>query len=157
MEALTNLLQQRLPSCFSKREMRKFLSRQVSPASHSKHSMFILQNKRKMKNAQRRFVFFLFGGSLAGIVVLPRFDSSAVFPVVDVSLQYAKDREERKIALTLCLVYCTIKEWNSLIRQQEKVTKVNQNEGEFYSFGITTYPQSLCHFFFHLTAHMTAY
>ena len=46
MEALTNLLQQRLPSCFSKREMRKFLSRQVSPASHSKHSMFILQNKR---------------------------------------------------------------------------------------------------------------
>lgn len=41
MEALTNLLTQRLPSCFSKPEKRKFLSWQVSPVS-----LFILQNKR---------------------------------------------------------------------------------------------------------------
>ena len=39
MEALTNLLTQRLPSCFSKHEKKKFLSWQVSPGS-----LFILQN-----------------------------------------------------------------------------------------------------------------
>ena len=60
----------------------------------------------------------------------------------------AKDREERKIALAIFLAYCTIKEWYYLIRQQEKVPEVNQNEGELYSFGITTYPQRLSHFFF---------
>ena len=91
MEALTNLLTQRLPSCFSKREKKKFLSWQVSPGS-----LFILQNKRFLlkkkktrqgtaflrrksgsfvsetkknrrhywrKNAQRRSVFFVFGSS----------------------------------------------------------------------------------------------
>lgn len=46
MEALTNLITQCLPSCFSEREKRKFLSQQVSPVSHSKHLLFILQNKR---------------------------------------------------------------------------------------------------------------
>ena len=60
----------------------------------------------------------------------------------------AKDREERKIALAIFLAYSTIKEWYYLIRQQEKVPEVNQNEGELYSFGITTYPQRLSHFFF---------
>ena len=62
----------------------------------------------------------------------------------------AKDREERKIALAIFLAYSTIKEWYYLIRQQEKVPEVNQNEGELYSFGITTYPQRLSHFFFSL-------
>ena len=62
----------------------------------------------------------------------------------------AKDREERKIALAIFLAYCTIKEWYYLIRQQEKLPEVNQNEGELYSFGITTYPQRLSHFFFSL-------
>ena len=52
MEALTNLLTQRLPSCFSKHEKRKFLSRQVSPVSHSKHSLFILQNKRFLRKKE---------------------------------------------------------------------------------------------------------
>lgn len=52
MEALTNLLTQRLPSCFSKPEKKKFLSWQVSPVS-----LFILQNKRfllKKKLAKAR-------------------------------------------------------------------------------------------------------
>ena len=67
--------------------------------------------------------------------------------VVDVSLQYAKDGEARKIALTISLAYCTIKEWYYLIREQEKVPEFNQNEGELYSFGIPTYTQRLSHFF----------
>ena len=72
------------------------------------------------------------------------FTQMATFPSFN-----AKDREERKIALAIFLAYSTIKEWYYLIRQQEKVPEVNQNEGELYSFGITTYPQRLSHFFFH--------
>ena len=56
MEALTNLLTQRLPSCFSKREKRKFLSWQVSPVS-----LFILQNKRfllKKKKLAKALPFY---------------------------------------------------------------------------------------------------
>lgn len=56
MEALTNLLTQRLPSCFSKREKRKFLSWQVSPVS-----LFILQNKRfllKTKKLAKALPFY---------------------------------------------------------------------------------------------------
>ena len=67
--------------------------------------------------------------------------------VVDVSLQYAKHREARKIVLTISLAYCTIKEWYYLVREQEKVPEVNQNEGELYSFRIPTYSQRLSYFF----------
>lgn len=49
---------------------------------------------------------------------------------MDVSLQYAKDREARKIALTISLA---IKEWYYLVREQEKVPEVDQNEVELYS------------------------
>ena len=49
MEALTNLLTQRLPSCFSKPEKKKFLSWQVSPVS-----LFILQNKRFLLKKKTR-------------------------------------------------------------------------------------------------------
>ena len=57
------------------------------------------------------------------------------------------DREARKIALAISLAYCTLKEWYYLVREQEKVPEVNQNDGELYSFGIPTYPQRLSHFF----------
>ena len=68
--------------------------------------------------------------------------------VVNVSLQYAKDREvARKIALTISLASCTIKEWYYLVRGQEKVPEVNQHKGELYSFSIPTYSQRLSHFF----------
>ena len=70
-----------------------------------------------------------------------------IINVVDISLQYAKDREARKIASTISLAYCTIKEWYYLVREQGKVPEVDQNEGELYSFGIPTYPQRLSHFF----------
>ena len=36
--------------------------------------------------------------------------------VGDTSLQYARDREARKIALTIVLAYSTIKEWYYLVR-----------------------------------------
>ena len=53
--------------------------------------------------------------------------------VVDVSLQYAKDREvARKIALTIFLASCTIKEWYYLVREQEKIPEVNQHKTRHY-------------------------
>ena len=68
--------------------------------------------------------------------------------VVNVSLQYAKDREvARKIALTISLASYTIKEWYYLVREQEKVPEGNQHKGELYSFSIPTYSQRLSHFF----------
>ena len=40
-----------------------------------------------------------------------------------------------------------MKERYYLVREQEKVPEVNQNEGVLYSFGILTYPQRLSLFF----------
>ena len=69
--------------------------------------------------------------------------------VGDISLQYARDREARKIALTIALAYSTIKEWYYLVRGQEKVREVDHNEGEIFSFGIPTYLQRFfIHFIF---------
>lgn len=61
--------------------------------------------------------------------------------VGDISLQYARDREARKIALTIGLAYSTIKEWYYLVGGQEKVQEVDHNKGEMFSFGISTYPR----------------
>ena len=47
--------------------------------------------------------------------------------VVDTSLNYAKDREARKIALTISLAYTTIKEWYYLVREQEQVQGFDQS------------------------------
>ena len=41
--------------------------------------------------------------------------------VVDKSLNYAKDREARKIALTFSSAYATIKEWDYLVSKREQV------------------------------------
>ena len=60
--------------------------------------------------------------------------------VVDISLQYARDREARKIALTIALAYSTINEWYYLVRGEEKAQEVDHREGQIFSFGIPTYP-----------------
>ena len=67
--------------------------------------------------------------------------------VGDISLQYARDREARKIALTIALAYSTIKEWYYLVRGQEKFREVDHNEGEIISFGIPTYPRKFFIYF----------
>ena len=59
--------------------------------------------------------------------------------VVETSLQYARDREDRKIALTISLANPTINEWYCLVREQEKVHDVRQDEGELSSFHVPTY------------------
>ena len=77
--------------------------------------------------------------------------------VGDTSLQYARDREARKIALTIVLAYSAIKEWYYLVRCQEKVQEVDHNKGEIFSFGIPTYPRRLFLFTLFSTANMIAY
>ena len=57
--------------------------------------------------------------------------------VVDTSLNYAKDREARKIALTISLAYTTIKEWYYLVREQEQVQGFDQSgEGKLFLLNI---------------------
>ena len=53
--------------------------------------------------------------------------------VVDTSLNYAKDREARKIALTISLAYTAIKEWYYLVREQEQFQDFDQSgEGKLF-------------------------
>ena len=99
-----------------------------------------------MESAQRKIFVQIIIYAISDIPPVKCFEHWKI-NVGDLSLQYAKDIEARKIALTISLAYCTIKEWYYLFREQEKVPEVNQNEGELYSFGIPTYPQRLSHFF----------
>ena len=57
--------------------------------------------------------------------------------VVDTSLNYAKDREARKIALAISLAYTTIKKWYYLVREQEQVQGFDQSgEGKLFLLNI---------------------
>ena len=59
--------------------------------------------------------------------------------VVDKSLNYAKDREARKIALTFSSAYATIKEWDYLVSKREQVQGFYQG-GEVISFDVWICP-----------------
>ena len=59
--------------------------------------------------------------------------------VVDKSLNYAKDREARKIALTFSSAYATIKEWDYLVSKREQVQGFDQG-GEVISFDVWICP-----------------
>ena len=53
--------------------------------------------------------------------------------VVDTSLNYAKDREARKIALTISLAYTADREWYYLVREQEQFQDFDQSgEGKLF-------------------------
>lgn len=72
---------------------------------------------------------------MSGIPPNLSFQPWNIFDIANKSLQYARNIETRKVALTICLAYSTIKEWYYLVREQEKFQAAGQNANSSHQDG----------------------